>query len=225
MANNIYELDFTGVQSSSFIEEGVHTVKIKDAEFKKAQTGSDQLQLTFEAADGRIRSAWYSLLPQALWKLKGVLETLGIPCEGKIKLNTMQFKGKVCVITVEPDDNDSSKFNITRVSKAEESAPAVAYNAAPAAVIPNAPIPVAPVVMAPPAQPIGVASVQQAAVSGGGYNAELQSTYNKSQPVAPAPVQQAQQPMPSQLPPWMVQQNAQANAAPQGNLPPWMQQK
>ena len=207
MANNIYELDFTGVQSSSFIEEGVHTVKIKDAEFKKAQTGSDQLQLTFEAADGRIRSAWYNLLPQALWKLKGVLETLGIPCEGKIKLNTTQFKGKVCVITVEPDDNDSSKFNITRVSKAEASAPAVAYNSAPAAVIPNAPIPVAPVVMAPPAQPIGVAGVQQAA-----------------QPVTPAPVQQAQQPMPSQLPPWM-QQPAQATAAPQGNLPPWMQQK
>lgn len=204
MTNNIYELDFTGVQSSSFIEEGVHTVKIKDAEFKKAQTGSDQLQLTFEAADGKIRSAWYSLLPQALWKLKGVLETLGIPCEGKIKLNTTQFKGKVCVITVETDANDDSKLVVSKVSKAEASAPAVAYAAAPIAqmptmpnpaqVIPNAPIPVAPV-------------VQQAA-----------------QPVAPAPVQQAQQPMPSQLPPWM-QQAAQPNAAPQGNLPPWMQQK
>jgi hypothetical protein len=204
MTNNIYELDFTGVQSSSFIEEGVHTVKIKEAEFKKAQTGSDQLQLTFEAADGRIRSAWYSLLPQALWKLKGVLETLGIPCEGKIKLNTTQFKGKVCVITVEPDENDSSKLYVTKVSKAEASAPAVAYTTAPAPqmpvmpnpaqVIPNAPIPVAPV-------------VQQAA-----------------QPVAPAPVQQAQQPMTGQLPPWM-QAAAQPGAAPQGNLPPWMQQK
>lgn len=196
MANNVYELDFTGVQSSSFIEEGVHTVKVKDAEFKKAQTGSDQLQLTFEAADGKIRSAWYNLLPQALWKLKGVLETLGIPCEGKIKLNTTQFKGKVCVITVEPDENDSSKLYVTKVSKAEASTPAVGYNAAPATqmpVIPNAPIPVAPV-------------VQQASAPA-------------------APVQQAQQPMPSQLPPWMVQSNAQPNAAPQGNLPPWMQQK
>ena len=98
---------------------------------------------------------------------------------------------------VEPDANDDSKLIISKVSKAEASAAAVAYTAAPVAqmpVIPAAPIPVAPV-------------VQQAA-----------------QPVAPAPVQQAQQPMPSQLPPWM-QQPAQPTAAPQGNLPPWMQQK
>lgn len=201
MANNIYELDFTGVQSSSFIEEGVHTVKIKEAEFKKAQTGSDQLQLTFEAADGKIRSAWYSLLPQALWKLKGVLETLGIPCEGKIKLNTTQFKGKICVITVEPDANDESKLIVSKVSKAEASAPAVAYNAAPAPQMPVMQAPVAPAPVAPVVQQ----PVQQA--------------------IPVAPVQQAQQPMPSHLPPWMVQQNAQPQAAPQGNLPPWMQQK
>ena len=178
MANNVYELDFTGVQSGSFIEEGVHTVRVKEAEFKKAQTGSDQLQLTFENSEGKIRSAWYSLLPQALWKLKGVLETLGIPCEGKIKLNTAQFKGKTCVITVEPDENDSSKLYITKVGKAEASAPAVAYN--------NAPAP--------------------------------------QMPVMPNPVQQATQPMNTQLPPWMTQA-AQPAAAPQGNLPPWMQQK
>lgn len=198
MANMTYELDFTGVQSSSFIEEGVHTVKIKDAEFKKAQTGSDQLQLTFEAADGKIRSAWYSLLPQALWKLKGILEVLGIPCEGKIKLNTTQFKNKTCVITVEPDANDETKLIVSKVSKAEAAAPSVAYNAAPQMAT-----------IAPPVQPIGVAAqpVQQAA-----------------QTIPVAPVQQATQPVQTQLPPWM-QQPAQPNAAPQGNLPPWMQQK
>ena len=208
MANNIYELDFTGVQSSSFIEEGVHTVKIKEAEFKKAQTGSDQLQLTFEAADGRIRSAWYSLLPQALWKLKGVLETLGIPCEGKIKLNTQQFKGKVCMITVEPDDNDSSKFNITKVSKAEASAPAVAYTTALAPQMP---------VMPNPAQPIGV-------MSAASQPAPAIQPVQQAVPQPAAPVQQASQPMNTQLPPWM-QAAAQPSAAPQGNLPPWMQQK
>lgn len=198
MANNVYELDFTGVQSSNFIGEGIHTVKIKEAEFKKAQTGSDQLQLTFETADGSIRSAWYSLLPQALWKLKGVLEVLGIPCEGKIKLNTNQFKKKTCVITVEPDENDSSKLYVTKVSKAEAAAPSVAYNAAPAPQMPVMPNPV-------PAAPV-VQPVQQAI------------------PQPAAPIQQAQQPMPSQLPPWM-QAAAQPNGAPQGNLPPWMQQK
>lgn len=192
MANNVYELDFTGVQSNSFIEEGVHTVKIKEAEFKKAQTGSDQLQLTFEAADGKIRSAWYSLLPQALWKLKGVLEVLGIPCEGKIKLNTTQFKGKCCVITVEPDDNDSTKFNVTKVSKAEASAPAVGYNAAPA---PQMPVmqAAAPVQQAIP-QPVTPAPVQQAA----------QPVQSQLPPWMQAAAQPNAAPQ-GNLPPWMQQ--------------------
>ena len=187
MANNIYELDFTGVQSSSFIEEGTHTVRVKEAEFKKAQTGSDQLQLTFEAADGKIRSAWYSLLPQALWKLKGVLEVLAIPCEGKIKLNTAQFKGKTCVITVEPDANDETKLIVSKVSKAEATAPAVAYNAAPAPQMPT---------MAAP-QPV----VQQPAPA-------PQAAQPAQTQLPPWMAQQAAQPSAApqgNLPPWMQQ--------------------
>lgn len=195
MANNIYELDFTGVQSSNLIPEGIHTVRITDAEFKKAKTGSDQLQLTFETSDGANRSAWYSLVPQALWKLKGVLETLGIPCDGKIKLNTASFKNKVCIITVEPDPNDESKLIVTKVSKAEQNnvAPQIAYAA-----------PVQPVQQAP-----AMNFVPQAPVA----------------PIAPAPapvaetVQQASQPVQNNLPPWM---NQAQPSAPQGNLPPWM---
>ena len=198
MANNIYELDFTGVQSSNLIPEGIHTVRVSSAEFKKASTGSDQLQVTFEASDGAIRSAWYSLVPQALWKLKGFLEVLGIPCEGKIKLNTAAFKGKTCSITVEPDPNDESKLIVSRTTKvASATTPNVAYQSAPA---PQMPVQQEiPQMVAPAPQP---------------------------QP-AVMPVQQAAQPIQQQLPPWMqqaapVQQSA---TAPAGNLPPWMQQK
>lgn len=195
MANNIYELDFTGVQSTNYIPEGVHTVKVSGAEFKKASTGSDQLQVTFEAADGSIRSAWYSLLPQALWKLKGFLEVIGIPCDGKIKLNTSVIKGKTCSITVEPDPNDESKLIVTRTSKiASATTPAVAYQAAPA--------PQMPVQTAPPVAPVA------------------------PQPAVP-PVQQAAQPVPNNLPPWMTQAapaQPSTTAAP-SNLPPWMTQK
>jgi hypothetical protein len=193
---NVYELDFTGIQSSNFIGEGVHTVRISEAEFKKASTGSDQLQLTFEASDGAIRSAWYSLVPQALWKLKGVLETLGIPCDGKIKLNTAVFKNKVCTITVEPDPNDDTRLIISKVSKASQANNNVAYASSPATA-PQAPV------MAPPV----TNPVEQA-----------------TQPAAPvAPVQQAAQPVQANLPPWMTQNApAQPANAPQGNLPPWM---
>ena len=198
MTNNIYELDFTGIQSTNYIPEGTHTVRITGAEFKTAKTGSDQLQLTFEAHDGAIRSAWYSLVPQALWKLKSVLEALSIPCEGKIKLNTAAFKNKVCSIVVEPDPNDESKLIVSRVNKAEQpAAPQVAFTSAPVSpsVPPQTPVTPAPVFTPQPA------------------------------PIPVEPVQQATQPVQNNLPPWMTQApTAQPAAAPQGNLPPWMTQ-
>ena len=206
MANNIYELDFTGIQSSNFIPEGNHTVRITDAEFKKASTGSDQLQVTFEASDGSIRSMWFSLLPQALWKLKGFLETLGIPCDGKIKLNTASFKNKTCIITVEPDPNDESRLVVSRVSKATppQANASIAYASAPAT-------PVAPAMANTPVSPIPVAPAEPVAV--------------QPAPAVP-PVQQAQQPIQQNLPPWMTQPtNAPQASVPSGNLPPWMTQK
>lgn len=189
MANNIYELDFTGIQSSNLIPEGIHTVRITSAEFKKAKTGSDQLQLNFEASDGANRSAWYSLVPQALWKLKGVLECLGIPCEGKIKLNTSSFKNKVCEISVEPDPNDESKLIVARVFKSEQNnvAPQVAY-AAPVQPVPQAPAPVFP----SPAPDVPVAPVQQASQP---VQNNLPPWMNQAQPSAPQ----------GNLPPWMNQ--------------------
>lgn len=117
MANTMMDLDFTGVESFSLIPVGTHTVKVKDAEFKKAQTGSDQLEINFEALDGATRKAWFSLVPQALWKVKQVLEALNVPCEGKIRLNTKTLVGKTCQITVETDANDESRQIVTRVSK------------------------------------------------------------------------------------------------------------
>lgn len=155
MANNIYELDFTGVEVNSYIPEGTHNVKVSAAEFKKAQTGSDQLQVTFQAEDGSVRNTWFSLLPQALWKLKGFLETIGVPCEGKIKLNTKQIEGKYCTIIVEPDQDDETKLVVSRISKLERGNQTVAYNAPVApSVMPNAApqTPAAPQTFVPPVQ-------------------------------------------------------------------------
>lgn len=198
MANNIFELDFTGIESSNLIPEGTHTVVVSDAEFKKASTGSDQLQVTFKTADGAVRSSWYNLQPQALWKLKGFLETIGIPCEGKIKLNTKTIIGKTCQITVEKDPNDTTKLIITRTAKMEAVQNSVAYNPSPFAAAPAV----------APQQPVQTAS---------------QAPVFPQQP-AVAPVQQAAQPVQGNMPPWMQQAQQQAAAAPT-NLPPWMQQK
>lgn len=178
---NSYNLDFTGIQSTNYIPEGIHTVKISGAEFKKAQTGSDQLQVTFEDKNGAIRSAWFSLVPQALWKVKGFLETLGIPCDGKITLTTATLKGKMCSIVVEPDENDSSKLVITKFNRVEQaSTPVVNYASQPAVEPPVA----APVVTPNPA-PVQVPQ--------GNLPPWMQATQSAS----PAPQ--------GNLPPWMTQ--------------------
>lgn len=193
MANiNVMDLDFTGVESTNYIPEGIHTVRVKDAQFSKASTGSDQLEVTFETADGATRKMWYNLLPQALWKVKGFLEVIGIPCEGRIKLNTKAIIGKTCQITVEPDLNDNTKQVITRVSKLANTVAEAPY-AAPAVETP--------VQQVIPQQPVAPAPVQPQLIQ--------------------QEIPQAAQAPQGNLPPWM-QKAAPANNAPQGNLPPWM---
>lgn len=214
MANNTMELDFTGVSSSSYIPEGIHSVVISGASFTKASTNSDQLEVVFQTADGAIRKAWFSLVPQALWKLKGFLETVGIPCEGKISLNPKSLVRKTCQITVEPDINDPTRLIISRFSRLANSAPEGVYPSAPIVTQPQ-----------PPTMPPQANFPPQA-----GNNAippqmmtSPSETQSVEQPeVAPAPAQ-APNPAPQgNLPPWM--KPAQSTSVSQGNLPPWMKQ-
>ena len=200
MANiNVMDLDFTGVESTNYIPEGIHTVRVKDAQFSKASTGSDQLEVTFETADGATRKMWYNLLPQALWKVKGFLEVLGIPCEGRIRLNTKSMIGKTCQITVENDENDNTKQVITRVSKITNAVAEAPY-AAPAVETPVQQVMAQqPVASVAPTAPVQAQPIQQE-------------------------IPQAAQAPQGNLPPWM-QNAAPAGNAPQGNLPPWMTQR
>jgi hypothetical protein len=203
MANNQItqmDLDFTGVESFAYIPVGVHTVKVKDAEFTKASTGSQQLAINFEDANGATRKMWCSCVPAALWKLKQVLEALGLTgLDGRIRLNTKTLIGKTCQITVEDDANDPTRQIISRVSKLGFAAPVAEVLVAPAVApsFPQAAIPSTPVMTAPsiPSEPVQAPAVE-----------------------TPAPAPQGN------LPPWM-QAQAQTINTPQGNLPPWMRQQ
>lgn len=186
MANNIMELDFTGVESFNNIGEGTHTVKVSDALFAKAKTGSDQLEVTFEASDGATRKTWYNLQPQALWKVKGFLEAIGIPADGKIKLNTRSIIGKCCQIVVEPDPSDDTRLVISKVVKIANSTPEVVYNTQQAMPAPMQPQTIAPQPASIPAQP-------QTNVPTGNLPPWMQQ-----------PAQNPQAPM-GNLPPWMQQ--------------------
>lgn len=215
MANqntNMMDLDFTGVESYANIPLGTHSVTVKDATFTKSKnTGSDQLQINFEDAHGATKMMWCSLVPQALWKVKGVLEALGIPCEGKIRLNTKTMIGKHCMISVEVDPNDDSRQIVARVMRADSVVPA----AAPAPEAPFNAIPSTPFVQPTPTAAPAPASIPVTPAP---------VPVSPSEPVA-APAQPEPAAPQGNMPPWMQAAQNTANSAPQGNLPPWMRPK
>lgn len=220
MSNNIMELDFTGVESYSLIPVGTHNVKVIGAEFKKAQTGSDQLELNFEDNNGSTRKAWFSLLPQALWKVKQVLEAIGISCEGRVKINTKAIIGKTCQITVEDDANDLSRQIVTKVSKLSATAvPQLNFTPAPQGA-PSQPewVSQSQPVQAQPTAPTGNSASPSPMMSSPFNPAPMPAHVTESA----QPQQSAPQAPQGNLPPWMKQ--ATGNTAPQGNLPPWMKQ-
>lgn len=199
MANNIFDLDFTGVESYNNLGEGTHNVKVASAEFSKAGTGSDQLTLRFEDGNGATKMAWLSLVPQALWKVKQFLEAIGIDASGRLRLDTRSLVGKTLQIVIEQDPNDESRLIITKYNKVAQAA--TTQQAAPvapiAAAIPQSPVAPAMPVFTPPT----MLQPQPAAVP--------------QQPAQPAaPVQQSA----PDLPPWMQPQAAQSAGA----VPPWM---
>ena len=210
--NTMMDLDFTGIESFANIPLGDHAVVVKDAVFCKAKnTGSDQLEINFEDANGATKKMWCSLVPQALWKVKQVLEALGIPCDGKIRLNTKTMIGKHCRISVEVDSNDASRQIVARVMKlADVPAPEAPFNAAP--------IPSTPFVQPTPA-PAPIPSP----------TASTPMTPTIPQTPLSEPVAAPAQPEPAapqgNMPPWMQAAQNTANSAPQGNLPPWMRPK
>lgn len=206
------DLDFTGVESYSLIPLGTHSVRVKDAEFTKAGTGSNQLVINFEDANGATRKMWCSCVPAALWKMKQVLEALGLTgLDGRIRLNTKTLIGKACQITVELDPNDDSKQIVSRVSRLGAApvmeTPVEAANPFPAAPVP----PQAAASMTPPTAPTVMETPSMTPSS-------------PSEPVQ-APATQPNPAPQGNLPPWMQNAQAQASTTPQGNLPPWMRQQ
>lgn len=187
------DLDFTGVESYALIPVGVHTVKVKDAEFTKAQTGSSQLAIDFEDANGATRKMWCSCVPAALWKLKQVLEALGLTgLDGRIRLNTKNLIGRTCQITVETDPNNDSRQIVSRVSKLDTTAPMEA----PIAAQPQAHTPTTPVMTAPsPSEPVQAPAAQPNPAPQGNLPPWMQNAQA-----------QASTTTHGNLPPWMRQQ-------------------
>lgn len=98
------KLDFSNVESYTRCEEGQHTAKITEVQESTTQAGDDMLTMVFEVIRGDSKGAKvfdnFVLTDKALWKLKQLLQVLGVKCDGKIALDLDKLVGKICDIAV-----------------------------------------------------------------------------------------------------------------------------
>lgn len=116
------KLDFTGVENYGKVAEGQHVAKIASAEVKQSQGGNDMIVVAFEVTKGSDKGnrAYenYPLADNALWKLKGLLQAIGLKCDGKVQLDLDKLTGKVCLIEVVHEEyNGSTRAKVQECKK------------------------------------------------------------------------------------------------------------
>jgi hypothetical protein len=99
-ATNSIKVDFTGVETGGFeIPDGAYVLAVQSVAQKKGQeTGQPYLAWEFKVDEGKYkgRKVWdnTSLQPQALWKLRGMLEAMDMDIEdGEFELDLSDFEG------------------------------------------------------------------------------------------------------------------------------------
>ena len=111
------KLDFSGVETYTKCAEGQHTAKIVEVQENTTQAGDDMLTMVFEVIRGDSKGAKvfdnFVLTDKALWKLKQLLQVVGVKCDGKIALDLDKLVGKVCDIAVYHEEyNGKTKARI-----------------------------------------------------------------------------------------------------------------
>lgn len=123
------KVDLSGVESSQkAIPEGEYVVSVNDASIESSSKGNDYIKFEFEVIEGSHKGAKLyhncSLLPQALFNLKNVLEALGfeiptkafdldlsdllgLECEVEVGHETYEGKKKARILEfINPEDSD-----------------------------------------------------------------------------------------------------------------------
>ena len=102
------KVDFTGVESYNIPEEGKKQVRILKVEETTSQGGNDVLKFTFEVIKGDDKGCRviesFSLADNALWKLKSLLQALGMKCDKKVTLDLDKLEGRELVIEVKHEE-------------------------------------------------------------------------------------------------------------------------
>lgn len=116
------KLDFTGVESFQRASEGKHICKIATADEKTSQGGNEMIVIAFEVVKGADKTARvyenYPLIDTALWKLKGLLQAIGMRADGKVQLDLDKLIGKMCEVTVKHEEYEGkTRARVDSVSK------------------------------------------------------------------------------------------------------------
>lgn len=104
---NVLSINWKDANINSRIkEEGDYLFKIIKAEKTESQNGDDQVELTVECLDeenaGAQMKVWFSLLPQALWKLAELMDAIGMDIpEDEEDLDLDEFIDQEFIGTVE----------------------------------------------------------------------------------------------------------------------------
>lgn len=118
--SRVREIDFTGVKSggSRLSPEGRYAAKIVDVEEKEGQqSGEPYWGITWEITSKKnngleVRFDTYSLQPQSLFRLKGLLEALGqeVP-DSKMDVDIDDLLGEECIIEVMDSKQERGIFS------------------------------------------------------------------------------------------------------------------
>lgn len=106
------KLDFTGVEAFNRPSVGEHVAKITSADIKQSSGGNDMIVCRFTVTKGNDKDSSvmenFSLSENSLWKLKGMLQAIGLKCDGKVQLDLDKLVGKTCIINVIDDEYNGS---------------------------------------------------------------------------------------------------------------------
>lgn len=121
------KVDLTGVESYTRASEGIHTAKIASIELTQSQGGDDMLKITYEVIKGEDKGCKVFdnivLTEKALWKLKSLLQAIGMKADGKVALDLDKMEGKICDITVIHEEyNGQLRAKVSEVTKAGSAA-------------------------------------------------------------------------------------------------------
>lgn len=122
MAKRKHKIDFTGVESFNKPAEGKHKAKIKKVEETTSAGGNDMFKVTFEVVSGESKGCRvidnYPLVDTALWKLKSLLQAIGMKADGRVQVDLDKMENKVLEIKVFYEDyNGQERAKIGETNK------------------------------------------------------------------------------------------------------------